>query len=37
MLILLKYWQPLSKMHVTPEQRRELVEKNVRHSGIAWY
>jgi len=27
MLILLKYWQPLSKMHVTPDQRRELVEK----------
>lgn len=27
MLILLKYWAPLSKMHVTPEQRRELVEK----------
>ena len=27
LLILLKYWMPLSKMHVTPSQRRELVDK----------
>jgi len=27
LLILLKYWLPLSKMHVTPSQRRELVDK----------
>ncbi len=27
LLILLKYWAPLSKMHVTPEKRREVAEK----------
>lgn len=26
-LILLKYWLPLSKMHITPEQRREISDK----------
>ena len=27
LLLLLKYWWPLSNMHVTPSQRRELVDK----------